>query len=144
MLIGHDVDVAALLDGDEPARKEGKKLIEKLLAGEDRKCLFIGDFTVHPGAELEDIFPEDEYLDAVRVAYPGVKLSLNVDEKALPGVVAKVESFFARKNLGRFEKWRVAAVLRDRVIDSADTVADDTLDIIEQIFTSINGLLPAN
>jgi predicted ATPase len=144
MLIGHDVEVAALLDGDEPARKEGKKLVEKLLAGEDRKCLFIGDCTAHPGAELEDIFPEDEYLDAVRVAYPGVKLNFSADERALAGVVAKVESFFARRNLGRLEKWRVAAVLRDRIIDRPDTVADETLDIIEQIYANINGLLPAS
>jgi hypothetical protein len=41
MLIGHNTEVVALLDGDEPARKEGGKLYNKLLA----KTLFIGDFT---------------------------------------------------------------------------------------------------
>ena len=44
MLIGHEVDVVAILDGDEPGRREGKKLVDKLL-GDASRAIFAGDFT---------------------------------------------------------------------------------------------------
>src|SRR5581483_4459297 len=56
-------------------------------AGEDRRCLFIGDFVPLRQAELEDVFPEDEYLAAVREAYPGVDLRFNATEKAMPEII---------------------------------------------------------
>jgi predicted ATP-dependent endonuclease of OLD family len=144
MLVGHDVEVAALLDGDEPARKKGKKLVEKLLAGEDRKCLFIGDFADNADAEIEDIFPEDQYLSAVREAYPNVRLSFTESEKALSGVVKKVEALFERKGLGRFDTWKPAAILRDRILESPETVADSTVTLIDQIYSALNSLFLAS
>lgn len=140
MLVGHEVQVAALLDGDEPGRREGKKLVEKLLAGDDRKCLFVGDFVAKSDAEIEDIFPDSEYLSAVREAYPSATLNFNAAEKALPSVVKKVKALFERKEYGRFEKWKPAAVLRDRILASPDDVADATIDTIEKITDSLNGL----
>ncbi|MDD5671183.1 MAG: AAA family ATPase [Candidatus Omnitrophica bacterium] len=140
MLIGHEVEVAALLDGDEPARKEGKKLVEKLLAGQDRKCLFIGDFLDNKAGEVEDIFPEDEYLKAVREAYPGVDLDFDKAEKKLPGVVDKIKGLFERKNIGPFEKWKPAAVLRDSISANPDKVSDFTCDILQKINEAIDSL----
>jgi predicted ATP-dependent endonuclease of OLD family len=140
MLIGHDVEIAALLDGDEPGRREGKRLAEKLLAGEDRKCLFVGDFVDNSEAEIEDIFPEQEYLSAVREAYPGTQIELNAAEKALRGVVNKVTAVFERKGFGRFDTWKPAAVLRDRVTGSPGNVDASTLDAIEHIFEKVNTL----
>ncbi len=90
MLMGHNVEVGALLDGDEPARKEGKKLEDKLLAGTDRRCLFVGDFVKHPAAELEDLFPPDVYLAAVAEAYPGFKVEFTADEKKIQSIVDRV------------------------------------------------------
>jgi hypothetical protein len=138
MLIGHDVEIAALLDGDEPARKEGKKLQDKLLSGTDRKVLFVGDFANKTSAELEDIFPEPDYLSAVKEAYPDVDLKLSQEEMGIDGVVNKVDAFFLRSKLGHFEKWKAASVLRDRVIGSTGTVPSSTLDISERIFQSVN------
>ncbi len=139
MLIGHGVEVAALLDGDEPGRKEGKKLVEKLLAGEDRRCLFIGDFA--PGPELEDIFPVAEYLSAVEDAYPGVKVKFDAADKAMPGgIVDRVSAFFARTNAGSFEKWKIAAVLRDRVAADPAKVSDSVLDAFDAIYIKLNAM----
>lgn len=140
MLVGHDVEVAALLDGDEPGRREGKKLVDKLLAGEDRKCLFIGDFAENTDAEIEDIFPEDEYLSAVKEAYPKARLSFTDSEKALSRVVKKVEALFERRRLGSFDTWRPAAILRDRILESPDSVADSTLSVIDKIYNTLNSL----
>jgi predicted ATP-dependent endonuclease of OLD family len=141
LLTGHDIALAALLDGDEPGRREGKKLVEKLLAGEDRKCLFIGDFIDNPQAEIEDVFAEQEYLTAVSEAYDGLSLDFTKAERALVGVVNKVEAFFKRKET-RFEKWRPAAVLRDRVLAAPGSVADTTCDVARRMFEALNALFP--
>jgi len=139
MLIGHEVEVAGLLDGDEPGRKEGAKLVENLLGGDDRKCLFIGDFVSNTHAELEDIFPQADYIGAVSEAYADVELDFTPDEQALHGVVNKVTALFRRKDVP-FEKWKAAAVLRDRILASPDAVDADMLNTVERIFTALNAL----
>lgn len=141
MLLGHDVEIAALLDGDEPARREGKKLVDKLLAGDDRRCLFIGDFLDgNAHAEIEDVFPEDLYLGAVKEAYSNSKITLNDSEKKIEGIVNKISAFFDRKGLGKFEKWKVAAVLRDWLLEKPDTIPATVFETMSRIFESANGL----
>lgn len=141
MLIGHDIEIGALLDGDEPARKEGRKLVEKLLAGADRRCLFIGDFLDgRKAAEIEDVFPEDCYLEAVKEAYPHVKLDFTAEEKALDGVINRLTAFFSRKGLGRFEKWRVAAVLRDWMLEKPESVPESAYKTMSNIFEAANAV----
>lgn len=141
MLIGHDIEIGALLDGDEPARKEGKKLVEKLLASEDRRCLFIGDFLDgRTAAEIEDVFPEDCYLAAVKEAYPQLKLTFTAEEQALDGIVNRLTALFNRKGLGRFEKWRVAAVLRDWMLQKPESVPEDVYKTMSKVFEAVNAV----
>lgn len=138
MLIGHKIDVVALLDGDEPARKEGEKLNEKLLTADNRKSLFIGDFTNNKNAEIEDIFTEREYLSAVQEAYPSIDITFDPSEESKIGVINKVQAFFKRSRPEKFEKWRPAAILRDRISESPDTVSPQTYEIMGKIFESVN------
>ena len=141
MLIGHDVEIGALLDGDEPARREGKKLTDKLLCGDDRRCLFIGDFVDgHKHAQIEDVFTEDFYLSALKEAYPEPELSFNEGEEGIEGVVSKVSAFFEREGIGKFEKWKVAAILRDRLLEEPDTIPQSTFEIMARVFEAANGL----
>jgi predicted ATP-dependent endonuclease of OLD family len=141
MLIGHEIEIGALLDGDEPARKEGKKLVEKLLAGEDRRCLFIGDFLDgRTAAEIEDVFPEDCYLAAVKEAYPQLKLVFTAEEQALAGIANKLTALFNREGVGRFEKWRVAAVLRDWLLQKPASVPESVFKTMSKIFESANAI----
>jgi len=67
MLIGHRVDLVAVLDGDEPGRREGRKLVERLL-GDENRTVFAGDYTADGDTtgETEDLFPDDYYLAAVK------------------------------------------------------------------------------
>lgn len=140
MLVGHKVEIAALLDGDEPARCEGKKLVQKLLAGDDRKCLFVGDFLSASGSEIEDLFPESMYFAAVKDAYPNADLTLVSAENALLSVVRKVQAVFQRKGLGNFEKWKAAEKLRDRVLASPETIPPETIEAAESIVKALNAL----
>lgn len=142
MLMGHNVDIAALLDGDEPGRKEGKKLTDKLFAADSSRCLFIGDFvTANADAELEDLFPETQYIETTEEAYPGTKIALNAAEKKLVGIVNKLEAFFARSGTQKFEKWKVNGLLRDKIFLKPSLVDANTLQTVEEIFIATNKIL---
>lgn len=139
MLIGHDVEIVALLDGDEPGRKEGQKLTEKLLTGQSGRCLFIGDFLEDkPKAELEDIFPEDLYIEAVRESCLVQDLTLGEEEKDVEGIVNKIKTLFERKSLGQFEKWRPAAVVRDWIISKPEKIPDEVWQTAHRILDEVN------
>jgi len=138
MLIGHDVHVVALLDGDEPGRKEGKKLTDNLFAGEQGRCLFIGDFVLNSHAELEDIFPEKVYLAAVKEAYELQDLTLGKEEQSMSGLVNKVRALFERKGYGSFEKWRPAEKLRDWLLTEPERIPGQVYDTVVRIFEAVN------
>lgn len=142
MLMGHEIEVGAVLDGDEMGRREGKKLAEKLLTGPDNRILFVGDFAQHSQAEIEDLFPADLYLDCVRQAYPRAELDFSPDEKKIANVIDRVAVLFARKKLGGYEKWRAALILRDRLLDSPKSLPDPACERFEKLFAAINGLFP--
>lgn len=138
MLVGHEVEVAALLDGDEPGRREGKKL-ERVL-GFDNRVLFVGDHT-HDGnttGEIEDLFTDGYYVAAVKRAYGNKDFRFNADEKAIPNIVDRFEALFERKNLGTFEKWKVARELADSITKDPQDVPAETLDSFETVAKSLN------
>lgn len=138
MLVGHEVQAAALLDGDEPGRKEGRK-VERVL-GYDNRVLFVGDFTPdgNTTGEIEDLFPDDYFMAAVKEAYVGKDLRFNADEKAVPNIVDRLEALFERKRHGVFEKWKVARVLADNIMADPSGVPSDALDAFERIAVALN------
>ena len=73
MLIGHEIKIAILLDGDEPGKRKGEVVEKKLLI----KCLFVNSFVNREEAELEDLFPEKFYIDAVKEAYPNLNMPID-------------------------------------------------------------------
>ena len=142
MLIGHEVDVVGVLDGDEPGRREGKKLTQNLL-GDANRVIFAGDYTPdgNPTGETEDLFPDGYYLDAVRKAYGRIDLRFNVDEKQIPNIIDRLTTLFARKNHGELEKWKVDRALADLIDADPAAVPTETLDAVAQIFQKINALI---
>ncbi|WP_182525848.1 ATP-dependent nuclease [Nocardioides dongkuii] len=138
MLVGHEVQVAALLDGDEPGRREGRKL-ERVL-GFDNRVLFVGDHTHdnNTTGEIEDLFTDDYYIDAVKRAYGAKDFRFNADEKAIPNIVDRFEALFERKSLGDFEKWKVARELADTIMSDPSKVPAETLDAFAAIADSLN------
>jgi len=141
MLLGHDIEIGALLDGDEPGRREGKKLDDSLLSGSGRRCLFIGDFLDgHAEGEIEDIFPDDYYLTSVKEASGETEISFNDDEKAIPGIVDRVTALFKRKGFDKLEKWRVCASLRDRMLDKPAEVPDTVYVTMSKVFEAVNSM----
>jgi predicted ATP-dependent endonuclease of OLD family len=142
MLTGHDVDLVAILDGDETGRREGKKLVQRLL-NDDNRTVFVGDHTTDANTtgEVEDLFPEDVYLDAVRAAYGKIDLRFNAEEKQTSNIVDRLTALFERKGHGPFEKWKAARALADRIEAEPQAVDTDALDAASRIFQKINALL---
>ena len=142
MLLGHEVDVVAVLDGDEPGRREGKKLVDKLL-GDASRTIFAGDFSPagNTTGETEDLFPEDYYLAAVRKAHGKIDLRFNAQEKQIPNVIDRLTALFARMNHGDLEKWKIARALADTIDADPRAVPAQTLDAAAQIFQKINVLI---
>jgi hypothetical protein len=128
-----------LLHGDEPGRRDGKELVQKMLAGDDRRCFFIGDFIGASPLQIEDVFPEQEYLLAVEEAYPKANLSFELHEVPLHSLVAKVEACLRRQSM-EFDKSRPAQVLRERILESPDKLPENVCNIIAKMFDTINAV----
>jgi hypothetical protein len=142
MLLGHEVDVVAVLDGDEPGRREGKKLVDKLL-GDPSRTIFVGDLNPagNSTGETEDLFPEDYYPAAVRKAHGKMDLRFNAEEKQIPNIIDRLTALFERKGRGDLEKWKIAQALVDTMDADRGAVPAETLDVAAQIFQKINTLI---
>lgn len=139
MLVGHDIAVAALLDGDDSGRKEGRRLADRVI-GISNRVVFIGDYTSHPDGEIEDLFPADYYGRAVAAGHNTRERKPNRDEAAMSSNVDRYTAVLARTGAVEFTKWKVAAALRDQVLADPAAVPDQTLDLAARIFGQFNTL----
>ena len=116
MLLGHEVDVVAVLDGDEPGRREGQKLVDKLL-GDASRTIFTGDFSPvgNTTGETEDLFPEDYYLAAVKKAHGNIDTRFNAQEQQIPNIIDRLTALFEREGHRDIEKSKIARALADTI-----------------------------
>jgi hypothetical protein len=142
MLLGHEVDVVAVLDGDEPGRREGKKLVDKLL-GDASRTIFAGDYSPegNPTGETEDLFPQDYYLAAVRKVHGKIDLRFNAEEKQIPNIIDRLTTLFERKGHADLEKWKIDQALADMISAAPQAVPTQALDAAANIFHKINSLI---
>jgi hypothetical protein len=142
MLLGHEVDVVAVLDGDEPGRREGKKLVDKLL-GDASRTIFAGDFSPagNTTGETEDLFSDEYFLAAVKEAHGKIDLRFNAEERQIPNIIDRLTALFERKGHGELEKWKIARALADTIDADPQAFPAQTLDAAAQIFQKINALI---
>ena len=139
MLVGNDVQIVVLLDGDESGLKKGKSLKEKLLVN----SLITDDFTGKEKSEIEDFFDNSLYIEAVKTAYPDHTIEFNTDEAKIVPIIDRVESMFNRKNYDKLEKWKVGNVLVNWISkqSSEKKISDATLEKFERLFKQVNKIL---
>lgn len=138
MLLGHEIRLAILLDCDEPGIRKGKEAETRLLV----KCLFMNKFAKKEKAEIEDLFPETIYLDAIKEAYPDIKMPIdfNEEEKKIQCIAKRVKAAFERMGY-TFEKWRPARVILDWIQEKPEIIPNKTLTKFESIFKEANNIL---
>lgn len=137
LLLGQEIRIAILLDGDEPGLRKGKEIANRL----QLKCLFVSDFAGKENAEIEDLFAEAFYLKAVKEAYPNVTLRFTSKESEINGIAKRVEAAFNRMNISDFEKWRPLRVIADWIQADPEVVTEDVLTRFEKIFEQVNIVL---
>jgi len=139
MLLGHEIKVAILLDGDEPGKRKGKEAESKLLI----ECLFMSTFAKKKEAEIEDLFPKNLYLDAIKEAYPDIHMPIGFteDEKKIQCISKRVKVMFERIGNLTFEKWRPTRVILNWIHEKPDIIPKETLVKFESIFKEVNKIL---
>jgi predicted ATPase len=141
MLVGHEVELAIVLDGD-PAAVTAVKKLRETLPDIDSRCLQISGLGFGPRVkEIEDVIPEDYYLDAVGRAFPGVSLQFTAEEQKLPQTVDRLTRFFNR-NGTKFEKWRPVQCIVEDIGYGASRVPDALCSAAETVFAKLNGMFP--
>ena len=136
LLAANDVRVATVLDGDTAGLQASKKLKE--LAPD---IVIIDEFTGKKGSEIEDMFDEPFFMEAVKKAYPSIALDFNADEEKITGVAQKASELFKRKG-EEFNKHTVCTAILD-ILDGkndAAALAGAGLDRFEELFERLNGI----
>lgn len=139
MLVGNNVEIAVLLDGDQPGLQKEKILKDKLLVN----SLIVDNFTGKKNSEIEDFFDESLYVDAVKTAYSNKEIEFSSDELTISPIVDRIEKMFERKKYGKLEKWKVSNVLIDWIAkNSAEKkISKVTCEKFEKLFKQVNKIL---
>lgn len=140
MLKGHGIEIAILLDGDEPGRRKGKEIQKSLLSDNNQRCVFLGDYITNKSGTIEDIFPRELYLKAVTEAYNLKEFNLTEEEDKLESISKSVELAFKRLGYGEFHKWRPARIILDWIGLESNKISEDNLSTFENIFHDVNRL----
>lgn len=114
--------------------RKGKEVQSKLLV----ESFFVNTYAKDDGVEIEDLFPEELYLRAVREAYPTVTFTFTKEESQIRSITKRVEKAFNRIGAAQFEKWHPARVLSDWIQNKPELIADDTSGTFELVFKDIN------
>ena len=138
LLLANDIRTATVLDGDEAGQLASKRLKNFNELSPD--VVIIDEFTEKEKSEIEDMFGEPLFMEALEKAYPGVALDFNADEKKIVGVAQKASKLFGRKG-ENFDKHTVCTAILD-ILDKNSTSAPSgaTLERFEKLFERLNGL----
>ncbi len=105
--------------------------------------MMYSQITKHAGATIEDLFTPEFYSRCVRDVYPNISISAvpvqNPTERAGEyGIIHTAEEAVDRRQGERFERWRVAEVLSDRICEAPGMIEEETVDRFEKLFYEIN------
>ncbi len=108
---------------------------EKLLLD----CILLSSITDEQKTEIEDLFSEKLYLNAVKQQYRDVELSFTSEEEKIVGISKRVQALFNRIEKP-FEKWIPTNVLVDwiRSESKEHEIPKQTCLYFESIFKEVN------
>ncbi|MBT9143556.1 MAG: hypothetical protein DDT29_01964 [Dehalococcoidia bacterium] len=150
-MIGQQLDVVVLLDSDRAGREARDALVKKWLTryhARQTQILSLGEVVGVPDKEfsVEDLFPEEFYLERVKNVYKRELATANVEEIPLKGsdqLCKRVER--AMKELGiEFNKGSVAKVIRAELshMKDASGLPEETQEKAKKLMTAITAALP--
>ena len=141
--VSQELNVGILLDSDNEGQITKDKLIrERILRS--NKILTVGDIIEKPDItmSLEDIFPENYYLHFVKRAYNNLKDTEIILESDNPMIVKRIESYFTKNDLGRFDKTLPALeITKEFGTVKLDELPPELILNLEKMFSSINTIM---
>ena len=156
MLQGQELNVVVLLDSDPEGKRVAEGLIKKWIM-EDKHVLLLGDVIGRKDeTTLEDLFPDEFYLEFVNKAYEkelGNNL-LTVEEikaERQPQIVRRINAAFKNREMGlnsegwafTFNKGSVAKQLMIELPQrNVADLPDEMVTHLEKLFQSINNAMP--
>jgi len=151
-MIGQKLDVVVLLDSDKAGGEARDKLVKKWLTryqSSKSNILSLGDCVGQSNREfsIEDIFPDDFYIQRVKEVYEKeLRLAGATDIKLVGNdqLCKRVERFFAEHDI-QFNKGRVAKVLRSQLsrMNNISELPTETQEMAVSIFEKISSIFPA-
>lgn len=134
MLKGQNVEIRVLLDGDDPGIKKGEEIKNRLLI----ESFFVSSYTNGKGTDIEDMFPQEIYVDAVKKAYNLTELILSEDDGS-SSIVPKIKNALNKKGISSLEKMKPAQILIEWVRTAPEKFTDSTtISSFENLFKDIN------
>lgn len=142
--VSQELNVGVLLDSDNEGKITKEKLVREQIL-KSNKILTLGDVLEKQGVtmSLEDIFPEDYYLKFVKQAYKDVigekEIKLESDN---PMMVKRVESYFSKNQLGKFDKTKPALeITKEFGKTDLEKLPSELIANLEKIFSSVNTIM---
>ncbi|HWQ66423.1 MAG TPA: AAA family ATPase [Methanospirillum sp.] len=116
--------------------------------GREQSLLLYSQIVPRVGAGIEDLFTAEFYTRCVKDVYPHVALSqvpaINQAERGEEhGVVHLVADAIDRRQGEKFERWRVAEILSDRICEAPGVIEEETLIRFARLFEEINKAVSA-
>lgn len=150
-MIGQKLKVVVLLDSDKAGDDARKRLVERWLTryhSDHAHVLSLGECVGRPDGEfsIEDLFPEDYYLERVKRVYGKELAAAGVEEIRLPrgGQLRKrVELAMGEYGI-KFNKGSVAKVLRADLsrLKDATELPPETIAMAKALFEKIRTIMP--
>ena len=134
--------VAVLVSGkDVPAAVLSQ--LPTTASGRNRALLLYSQFTDKVGSTIEDLFTTEFYSRCVRDVYSNVAINPgpsigHPDQERESGIIHAAEEAVDRRQGERFERWRVAEVLSDRICEAPAVIDEGTIDLFVRLFAEIN------
>jgi len=103
------------------------------------RCLQAKQFSDDPSIEeLEDLLPEEYYLDAVARACPDIPLQFTDDDKKIRSVVDRVNALFERAGHAKLDKRRPVLVIAQDLRNGDARVPSAVLELGKKVFAAIS------
>jgi predicted ATP-dependent endonuclease of OLD family len=133
-LLGQQLEVVVLLDGDSPRQKVDNAIAAKRL--EAKRVLSVDKFSTVKGADIEDLFTPDEYLEMFNAAF-----SKKLKKKDVSGD-DRIVKRIARKH-GEFDHGRVAGYFLANQTEILPRLSKETVDRFDALIRALGSALPA-
>ena len=132
-LLGHQLDVVVLLDGNSPRQRVENTIAKGRL--DAANIIDLSSFSSVPGADIEDLFTPGEYVALYNGTY-GTSLKVG----GLPGrdrITKRIE-----RAAGEFDHGEVSAHFLRTLPTALDSLSAGTVDRFQTVIEAINAALP--